>query len=305
MSISRLESQLLQQVESARMEGSTAPSLTPTQRHLVQYAFRDFVNFFLQLEQLAEAARKQKMQAMASPSATPATLTTTALHLDIRVEAYETESAPTQPVTVHKLQNESGQASLIQVYLPKTDLNGAVSYQVTTLKLAVSLDTLAQTPEMAQGGQTGLLTPVESGGSAGDSLQDFLNRSPHSQTAGHSVWAYQHEDALDLLHEEARLQDWKEQQHLQALIEAAYEIMGYLGSGELQAAFGMSEEEKELMANALERDPAEVAQAVLKSFIRKKRMELEMLRKELKERQEIEEAKHKTERIPPQFRYRR
>ncbi|MGE3723920.1 MAG: hypothetical protein AB7I41_00100 [Candidatus Sericytochromatia bacterium] len=306
LSISRLESQLLQQVESARSEGLASPALTPTQRNMVQYAFRDFVNYFLQLEYLAEAARKQKQVTTPPPpssSGGAVSLTTTDLHLKIQVAAYELPAevlpAQGQPVTVEKYADENSRASFIQIYTPVINAAGVTSYQVTSVKLALSTEQFSPDPSLANGGQVGQIPPAEASGSAGDSLQQFFERTTHPQAQ--TQWSYENEDAMRLLEEEERLQKWQAQQHMDALIDAAYKIMAYMNAQELQVAFGMSEEDKALMMNALNNDPAEVAQAVMKSFIRKRRVELDMLRKELKERQDLEEAKHKIEKVPPQF----
>ncbi|MBT9548503.1 MAG: hypothetical protein IV090_24125 [Candidatus Sericytochromatia bacterium] len=310
LSISRLESQLLQQVEAARGEGLSSPSLTPTQRNMVQYAFRDFVSYFLQLEYLAEAARKQKQVTMPPPpssSGGAVSLSTTDLHLKIQVAAYEVPAdvmpAQGQPVTVKKYADESSRASLIEIFTPVINAAGVTSYQVTAVKLALSMEQLSPDPSLASGGQVGLIPAAEASGSAGDSLQQFFERAtdPQAQAQAQPQWSYENEDALALLEEEERLQKWAAEQHMDALIEAAYKIMAYMNANELQVAFGMSEEDKALMMNALNNDPAEVAQAVLKSFIRKRRVELDMLRKEIKERQDLEEAKHKLEKVPPQF----
>lgn len=305
LSVSRLESQLLQQVESARAEGAHAPALTPTQRNMVQYAFRDFVNYFLQLEYLAEAARRQRQAANAPAfsSGAPVSLTSTDLHLKIQVAAYEVPaegvSAQGQPVTVQKFADENRRASLIQIYTPFNNAAGITSYQVTSVQLALTMEQVSPDPSLASGGQTGQIPAAEASGSAGDSLQQFFDGA--AQAGAETLWSYENLDAMDLLEEEERLEEWKAQQHMQALIEAAYKVMAYMNTQELQVAFGMSEEDKALMMNALNNDPAEVAQAVLKSFIRKRRVELDMLRKEIKERQDLEEAKHKLEKVPPQF----
>lgn len=300
LSVSRLESQLLEQVtQVGQVNNGRTAMMDPTKRHMLQYAFRDFVAYFLELDQRAQAQARQNKPQVVNGVA----LTTTALHLNIQVTAYDVPEASNQgqPLSVHKYENDQGQARLIQLYSSRMNDDGTMSYQVTVIKLAVSLENVAPSPEVGQGSQVGQIPAAEAGGSAGDSLQDFLNRSPYSQTAGTAVWSYQTDDALDLLQEEERLQTWAQEQHMQELIEAAYKIIAYMNANDLEVAFNMDEQDKAIMMNALNNDPAEVAQAVLKSFIRKKRVELDMLRKEIKERQEIEEAKHKLEKVPPQF----
>jgi hypothetical protein len=286
MTITGLETQLLDKVFAS------GPSLPTTQRTLVQYAFRDFVNYFLELDKQAKATAQQN-----NPFAqNPTFLTTKGLHLDIQVEKYQRDDLPAQgqPVSVHKQENEAGLASLIEVYTPQTDAVGALSYQVTVIKLAITQDNLAQTPQPSTGGQVSQIPNADASGSAGDSLQDFLNRSPYSGSAGTQLWSYQNEDAADLIQEQRRQDDWKYQQHLQLLIDAAYDVLSYLNNDKFKAAFGMTEEEKNFMADAINNDPAEVAKKVLIIFVKKKRMELEMLRKELKDREELIEAQHKT-----------
>ncbi|PIQ24589.1 hypothetical protein COW36_11265 [bacterium (Candidatus Blackallbacteria) CG17_big_fil_post_rev_8_21_14_2_50_48_46] len=305
LSISRLESQLLQQVELARAEGQASPSLSPVQKQMVQYAFQDFVNFFLQLEYLADAMRRQKQSQLASGPSLVGTqaLSTTDLHLKIQVSsAYETpatQSRPQQPVTVQKYADEASRGSLIQIYTPFTNAEGVTAYQVTSIQLALRLDALSQNPSLAETTQTGQIPLAAASGSAGQGLDQFFKATDTQAEA--PFWAYENQNAMELLEEEQRLEDWQAQQDLQAMIEAAYQVMAYLHAPELQAAFGMNEEEKEMMMNALQNDPADVAQAVLKTFIRKRCMELEMLRKELKDKQDLEDAKHKIEKVPPQF----
>lgn len=297
LSVTGLENQLLDQVFQKR--NSANGSLSQRQRTLVQYAFRDFVNYFLKLDRQAQSAIQQ-----ANPTLPQNTvLSTTGLHLDIRMEAYDTNKiqAQGQPVSVHKQEDINGAATCIEVYTPETDANGATTYHVTAIKLAVSLNQVAQNPEPGNSTQVTQVSNTTGSGSSGDGLQDFLNRSPQSGSAGVEFWHYHNDDAMELLEEEERLQDWRDEQHLQELIAAAYEILSYLQSMKIKAAFDMTEEEKETMLNALQNDPAEVAQKVLQQFIKKKRLELEMLRKELKDRQEATEHAHQINHLQAQF----
>lgn len=94
------------------------------------------------------------------------------------------------------------------------------------------------------------------------------------------------------MEEQERLDGWAEEQARQAQLEAAYQVMAFLQGQKIGMAFELTKDERELIANALNMSPDEVTRKALINFIKRKRIELEMLRKELQERQVAAEMAH-------------
>jgi hypothetical protein len=296
LSVSGLENQILDNLSSV------SSASNKSQNTQVQYAFRDFVNYFLELQSQAEiAARlKQASQPQAgllqatSPKESPA-LQAAALHLNVQMERHQVddiESFNGQNVRVTQLKTDQGLARRIEVITPQDMGNGTLSYAVTVIKLAVQTN-LGSTPTVAQTAQVSSLPIAQASASSGGQLQDFLNRSPYAKP-GEALMEYEEDNAMNLLKAEAQWRDLQQEKHVQALINAALELVNYLQEQEYRAAFGLNKDELDLIKKALEKDPAEVGQAALVQFIKKKRIALEMLRKELQQRMELQEQSAQT-----------
>ncbi|MGV3524106.1 MAG: hypothetical protein ACO1RX_07775 [Candidatus Sericytochromatia bacterium] len=307
LSISKLESQLLDNVfpkNQREMQGSqfdlpvmagtpVQTALQAAQKQMTQYAFRDFVDYFMQLEQRARnysAMQKAMNPASSSP------LVSAGLQLNIEVERFQgvasSELNSAQPVVVQKLQTEQGLASRIEIRTPEVQSDGSVSYSITVIKLAVEMGQLQTSAGGAQGGQTGQLPMAAGSGSVSATFTDFLDKPRFSETAGTAVWDYTTDNAMALMKEQERVDGWIEEQARQAHLEAAYQVMAFLQGQKVGMAFELSKEERELVANALDMSPDEVTRKALINFIKRKRIEMEMLRKELQERQVAAEMAH-------------
>lgn len=299
LSISALEKQLMDRIfRSGSSFGETAGaptqiSLQQTQEMMTKYAFQDFVNFFLNLE--SEAKKAAQRTAQNAPSM-PGPLYASQLHLDIQIERYKqvgaAEVAGSQPVTVQKLKTDMGMASKIEIRTPELHSDGSVSYTVTLLKLAVSIDEIQPRPDLAQGQVVGSPIIPATGETAGEDLEEFLNHSPFSGEA-ETIFDYENEDAMELLSEQKKLDDWQAAQQLKVLVEIAYKILKAMQAEEYDNVFNLTKEESELIQNAMTGNISEITRKALTQFIQKKRIELEMLRKELKERMEAQEDSHK------------
>ncbi|PKL77702.1 MAG: hypothetical protein CVV27_04755 [Candidatus Melainabacteria bacterium HGW-Melainabacteria-1] len=306
LSISALENQLLEKIFNSQVnrvgaslgqiglaELGAAGGLQQTQKHMMSYAFKDFVNYFLQL---GDASRNMAQRRAESLPAGAGPLHASPLHLSVQIERYQqigaVELAGSQPVTVQKLQTQTGVASRIEIRTPQLHADGVVSYNVTVLKLAVSIEDVYPRPDLAQGTVLGRPLVEAATATAGEDLEEFLNRSPFSGTA-ESIWDYEHDDAMDLIEEQEQLDAWREEKQMQMLIHAAYQVLKYLQTQELGRGFEMSENEKKLFEEALRGNSVIAANKMLVNFLKKKRVELEMLRKELQERKVALEDSHK------------
>lgn len=166
LSISKLESQLLDSVfpknqremlagqfDLPVMAGSPAQTaLQAAQKQMTQYAFRDFVDYFVQLEQ--RARNYSAMQKAINPGST-SPLVSAGMQLNIQVERFQgvaaSEVSGAQPVVVQKLQTEQGLASRIEIRTPEVQSDGSVSYSITVIKLAVEMGQL----QTSAGGRSG------------------------------------------------------------------------------------------------------------------------------------------------------
>lgn len=299
LSISALEKQLMDRlfrsgpVADGRSDMAIPGSLEQTQEMMTKYAFQDFVSFFMNLESQAKQAAQRAYQD--APSM-PGPLYASQLHLDIQIERYKqvgaAEIAGSQPVTVQKLKTDMGLASKIEIRTPELHSDGSVSYTVTLLKLAVSIDEVQPRPDLAQGKVIGAPIIPAVGETAGDDLEEFLNQSAFSGEA-ENIFEYETDDAMELLAEQNKLDDWQAAQQLKVLVELAYRILKMMQAEEYDNVFNLTKEESDLIQDALKHSPDEVTRKALGQFIKKKRIELEMLRKELKERAEAQEDSHK------------
>jgi len=254
-----------------------------SQKELVEYAFKDFVNYFLRLQQEAETAAR--LNAQSNPQQGP--LYASHLHLNVSLEKFAAEDVSAfnaQGVQVSQLKTEAGFASRIEILSQQTLGDGTISYAVTVLKLAIEMENVSPVLSPMSSTQVSILPVASASGSSGSGLQDFLNRSPYAHQEGQALMEYENEDAIQLLREEERQQDWHSEQQMQALISAAVNILKYLQTFKLKAAFGMTKEESEYIENALENDPAAVVKESIIRFLKKKQIELEMLRKEVQQR---------------------
>lgn len=296
LSISGLQNQILEQIFTPapiQMANGSTMTLQPIQdskKELVEYAFKDFVNYFMRLQQEAETAARIAAQSI--PQQGP--LYASHLHLNVSLEKFAAEdisSFNAQGVQVTQLKTEGGFASRIEILSQQKSGDGTISYAVTVLKLAIEIENV--TPKLTPTQSSQVSTPLPVAGasdSAGSSdLQDFLNRSAYANQDPIELMDYENEDAMQLIREEKRQTDWNSQQQIQALLEAAVNILNYLQTFKLKAAFGMTKEESEYLEKSLQDDPAYVAKDSIIRFLKKKQIELEMLRKEVQERLAIQQ----------------
>lgn len=293
LSVTGLEQQILSQFETAQSSGISA-----RQQQHIQFAFRDFVDYFLTLQSQAETAlriQQDSAQNTASPQA-PAALQGVALHLNVQMERYtrpatDADDTPVQAnhVKVSQYEAENLMARRIEVVTPQQLGDGTLGYAVTVIELVVEARTYGQQPPVANGGQVSSLPIAAASATTGQSLQNFLNGSPEEAEHAEVLMQYEDQDAMNMVEAEDQWQALQQERHLKALMQAMYQLMAYLQVQEYETAFGLSEEETKLLREALERDPAEVVQAALIQFIKKKRIELEMLRKEIQQRLAIQQ----------------
>lgn len=293
LSVTGLEQQILSQFETAQSSGISA-----RQQQHIQFAFRDFVDYFLTLQSQAETAlriQQDSAQNTASPQA-PAALQGVALHLNVQMERYtrpatDADDTPVQAnhVKVSQYEAENLMARRIEVVTPQQLGDGTLGYAVTVIELVVEARTYGQQPPVANGGQVSSLPIAAASATTGQSLQNFLNGSPEEAEHAEVLMQYEDQDAMNMVEAEDQWQALQQEKHLKALMQAMYQLMAYLQVQEYETAFGLSEEETKLLREALERDPAEVVQAALIQFIKKKRIELEMLRKEIQQRLAIQQ----------------
>lgn len=294
LSVTGLEQQILSQFETAQ-----APGISARQQQRIQYAFRDFVDYFLTLQSQAETAlRIQQDSAQNTPIGTQETaaLQGVALHLNVQMERYtrpaaETDENPIEAnsVQVQQYQAENLMARRIEVVTPQQLGDGTLGYAVTVIELVVEARTYGQQPPAANGGQVSSLPIAAASATTGQGLQNFLNGSPEEAQNAEVLMQYEDQNAMNIVEAEEQWQALQQEKHLKALMQAMYQLMTYLQIQEYETAFGLSEEESKLLREALERDPAEVVQEALIQFIKKKRIELEMLRKEIQQRLAIQE----------------
>lgn len=298
LSLTGLEKQLLVQVFSntATDDPNTLDQLQglqKTQSTMVSYAFRDFVDYFLKLDALAKAAAKAQAQTL-PPGSGP--LYAAPLHLDLRIERYQqlapAEVDDTQPVSVHKLVNDDGVASRIEICTPELQADGSLSYAITVIKLAVSTRLEGQTATAVASGSAGQPPVAAAGGTAGGHLQDFLDQGDY-QGPSEAVWDYVNEDAMDLLEEQERQDQIVAELKFRQVMAAAYAVLAYIQKTERNAFFDLNEDEQKLVAQATSGDPRQVSHQALLRFIKKKRVELEMARKEIQQKLQATQDAHK------------
>lgn len=273
---------------------SVMSAFQQSQAMMVGYAFQDFVHYFMRLDTIARASAAQRADA-APPVSGP--LVAAPLHLDLRVERYQQvasdELSGSQPVTVQKQQSDTGAASRIEIRTPELHSDGTVSYAVTVVKLAVNLaDVVPQQFDPAHSQTVGLPPIAAASGTAGQNFQQFLDQPSYAGPA-ETLWEYETDDAMDLIEEQKRLDDWAADVHLRNLIEAAYKVLKYLQAQEIDAMFKLTQEERALVDQALSAPSDKVASKALLKFLKKKRVELEMARKEIHERQLAAQEAHK------------
>lgn len=301
LSVSGLENKLIENVfknsrlSSAGLQGDAAIGAMNTAELLTRYAFKDFVAYFVKLEQLAQSRRQQQLQAI-SPltGATPAStafspLKSVSLHLDISIDSFKNVAAEDvhdgQPVNVHEVSTAAGKARDIEIRIPQLQADGSVSYSVSVIHLAVTPSQLDQTTEAGQSGQSGDWSLAAAAGSAGEG-DDFYSKMVTGSCVGTTVWQYSNDDAMSLVENEKKQSALQAEQAMAALIEAASNIVKYLNSIQINTAFHLNKEESELVQEALEKgSDLVVNQRLLQVFKDKKRL-LEKFEKELKKHQE-------------------
>lgn len=301
LSVSGLENKLIENVfknsrlSSAGLQGDAAIGAMNTAELLTRYAFKDFVAYFVKLEQLAQARRQQQLQAIspltgAAPVSTAfSPLKSVSLHLDISIDSFRNVAAEDvddgQPVNVHEVSTAAGKARDIEIRIPQLQADGSVSYSVSVIHLAVTPSQLDQTTEAGMSGQSGDWSLAAAAGSAGDG-DDFYSKMVAGSAVGTTVWQYSNDDAMSLVENEKKQSALQAQQAMAALIEVAGNIVKYLNSIQINTAFHLSKEESDLVQEALEKgSDTVVSQRLLQVFKDKKRL-LEKINKELKKHQE-------------------
>lgn len=313
LSISGLQKQLIEKIFDSPESANTAinhqldeleqtneassiqlDALRKTQEMMVKFTFQDFVNYFLSLENKSKQLTQQ--QASANPNL-QGPLYAKPLYLDISIERYQQVGAEeltgSQPVRVQKMQTDTGLANRMEIRTPEIHSDGTVSYNITVVKMAISIEDVKVHADMhAQ--MTALGQPLVPAASQtlNHEFEEFLDQSPYGGEA-EEIWEYANADAMDLLEEQERYDAWVEDHKMRLVIEATMKLIRYMNAIKIDAAFGLNDEEEKLIAEALQSNSAEVIKKAFGSFIRKKRVELEMVRKELKERQEAQEDSHK------------
>lgn len=299
LSVSRLEQQMVDRIFQADPGVKEAiqaeTGLSSSQETMARFAFKDFVSYFLHLQQVAQQAKSQPQNTQAGA---PKPLSTLALQLNIEIERYKDVSADEvsggQPVTVQKMQTEEGAASRIEIRTPQLQSDGSTSYSITVVKLSLQTGDVAFSPmSSTRSGQTGRLSLAEATGQAGGSqqLQDFLDQPRYSNAVGTQIWQASH-NASALFEQESREDSWASQEHMQSLIQAAYAVLSQLQTREIGSSFRMTKEEREFFEGALDNAPNEVVRQALTLFIKKKRAELDMLRKKMQEQQQQAAEEH-------------
>ncbi len=299
LSVTGLEQQILSQFENAQ-----TPGISARQQQRIQYAFRDFVDFFLTLQSQAETALRIQQDSAQNNPAGPqetAALQGVALHLNVQMERYTrtaTEGAEepvgANNVKVSQYEADHLMARRIEVVTPQELGDGTLGYAVTVIELVVEARTYAPQTNVANGGQVSSLPIAAASATTGQGLQNFLNGSPEEAERAEVLMQYENQNAMNILEAEEEWQTLQQEKHLKALMQAMYQLMNFLQIQEYETAFGLSAEESKLLKEALEKDPAEVVQKALIQFIKKKRIELEMLRKEIQQRLEIQQQSAQT-----------
>ena len=299
ISMSSLENQLMekifrraalhpgQQLQESGLEIGGIQSATET---MARYAFKDFVNYFIQLEERTRAAARQTRPV--DPATSP--LRAAGLHLQIRIEAFEPSEPAAQPVTVHKHETEQGLASRIEIRTEQRQADGSVSYGITVLKLAVEVGKLAAASPAAETAAAGVLPLVAAAATVGDELADFLARTPLARTAGHTIWQFSTADAMDLVEKQQQLEAWQREEAMRVLVSAAYQLLNYLQHERLDAIFDLSSEEEKLVKTFLENSSDEVVRQAMLNFFKKKRPQLDAIRREIERRRQEAAEEHQT-----------
>lgn len=292
--MSALENKLMDNVfRAAQTSGQpgalNAAGTAGTAETMARYAFKDFVHYFMMLEEQAKASARQS-----TPQSGGSSLMSGALQLDIRVKRYEVE-APTagQPVTVR--QHETGQAGARQIEIHGTEAreDGTLVNTVTVIELAVAQHQVQGPNQAKASGQTGQLKLAEASGTAGDTLASFFARSPYAGAAGTTLWQYSSEDAMELVEEEARIDSFSADQAMQQLVEAAYKVLKYMQLVELNTEFRMTNDEVKLIQEALNSSPDSVVFKSVMQLLKKKKIKVVKVKQELKKQQEELEQKLK------------
>lgn len=312
VSLASLEKQLLgnlfsnsapgASVDEAGNRASALIGLQQTQTTMVTYAFRDFVDYFLKLDAMAKEAAKKYAQTL-PPDSGP--LYSANLHLDLRIERYKdvdaAEVESNQPVSVQKQINDSSVASRIEVYTPEISADGTVSYSITVIKLAISTGDMQLGAGAAAHSVTVGNAPIaQAGATVGGNLMSFLDQGDYNKAA-EQVWDYSSDDAMSLVHEQKRLDAAAADLSFRHLVAAAIRLMSYLLTQERNAAFDLTPEEQALVDAAINGDASDVTRKALIKFLQKKRIELEMARKEALERWQSNQDAHKTGPTPEQI----
>ncbi|MGV3523162.1 MAG: hypothetical protein ACO1RX_03000 [Candidatus Sericytochromatia bacterium] len=299
LSVSRLEQQMVDRIFQADpgvQEAIQAETgLSSSQETLARFAFKDFVSYFLHLQQVAQQAKSQPQHLQTDA---PKPLSTLSMQLKIEIERYKDVSADEvsggQPVTVQKMQTDEGAASRIEIRTPQIQSDGSTGYTITVVKLSLQTGDVAFSPMTStRSGQTGRLSLAEGAGQVGGSqqIQDFLDKPRYSNAVGTSLWEVSH-NASALFDQETREDSWASQEQMQSLIQAAYAVLTQLQTREIGSSFRMTKEEREFFEGALDNAPDQVVRQALTRFIQKKRAELDMLRKKIQEQQQQAAEEH-------------
>lgn len=299
MSVSGIENKLIENIfkqsrlSSAGLQGDAAIGALSTAETLTRYAFKDFVNYFIRLEQLAEARRRQ-LQAIApvagASGSTASSLKSAGMHLDIRIESFQDVAAEDvddgQPVTVHEHAGAEGLAREIEIRLPQTQADGSVKYTVSVIHLAVTSAQTQQAPTAGSSGQTGELS-LATAASAG-SVEAFYARSAAvgKGSPGTEIWQYSADNAEQLLDNERKLEALRREQIMSDLADAAAAVVRYLQVLQVNAEYHLTKEEAELVDQALEKGSDTVVRQRLVQMFKNKKRVLEKIERELKKKQE-------------------
>ncbi len=297
MSMSALENKLMDNVfrtaQSSGQQGAVnAAGAAGTAETMARYAFKDFVHYFMMLEEQAKAAARQAQPVSGNQAASP--LMSGGMQLDIRVKRYETEApAASQPVTVRQHDTAQSGARQIEIHGSEQRDDGTVVHTVTVIELAVVQAYVLPPIQTAKGGGTGQLNLAQATGTAGDSLDKFFERSPYAGAAGQTLWQYSSNDAMKLVKEEKRLDDFAADQAMQKLIEVAYKVLKYMQTLELDTEFKLTKDESKLVQEALSNNPSDVVIKSVLKMLKKKKIKVAKVKQEVKKQHDELEQKLK------------
>lgn len=272
---------------------SLLSSLGQTQNSQSIPGFGDLLTYFLKLEEMArKLARQQAVQADLAAQIAGTGLQSAGLHLDIRIEGFTNLSAAdaggTLAVDEHTYSSAEGFATRVTLRTPQIQADGSVSYNVTVLKLAVSVDGLEPRPALAQAMALGQpQIGAASGAAAGQSLADFMAESGSAGGSGTLIWQFSSDHV-------AFNEDFAAQRKLvNDLYAMANALMEYLNQQQIIHAFDMSAEEKKRLEELIKQQQIAAEKAAVLEDIKKKRIALEMVTKDtlkrLKIQQEVEQ----------------